>query len=329
MAPASTLRPPLRVGLLLAQDFTLSAFAGFTDVLRLAADEGDRSRPIRCAWAVLGTGPVRASCGVALAPTGRADPRAAGGWDYLAVVGGLIDEVPRLGAAEAATLRAGAVASVPLIGICTGAFILHELGLMAGRRACVSWFHRDDFLARMGGLEPVSDRIFLDEGDRLTCSGGAASAHLAAHLVARHLGEGPATKALRILMMGPAQPGAAPQPGPAPEAGLPEPADPLVRRALLAMRAAPDAPPRMDVLAARLGVGRRTLERRFEAALGLSPARAARRLRLAEARRMLRQGAGVAQAAAATGFADASHLSRSFRAETGAPPDAWRRAQDV
>ena len=36
--------PRLSVGFILAHRFTLCAFANFVDVLRLAADEGDRSR---------------------------------------------------------------------------------------------------------------------------------------------------------------------------------------------------------------------------------------------------------------------------------------------
>jgi hypothetical protein len=43
----------LRVGFLLMHNFTLTAFASFVDVLRLAADEGDRSRPIDCTWQVM------------------------------------------------------------------------------------------------------------------------------------------------------------------------------------------------------------------------------------------------------------------------------------
>ena len=59
-------RPRLRVGFILARRFTLCAFANFVDVLRLAADEGDRSRPILCEWSVLSGSmdPVVSSCGV-------------------------------------------------------------------------------------------------------------------------------------------------------------------------------------------------------------------------------------------------------------------------
>src|SRR5687767_11305636 len=60
----------LRVGFLLTPRFTLTAFAGFVDALRLAADEGDRSRPLLAQWAVLDAadGPVLSSCGASVAP---------------------------------------------------------------------------------------------------------------------------------------------------------------------------------------------------------------------------------------------------------------------
>ena len=43
----------LRFGFVLAPKFTLVAFAAFVDTLRLAADDGDRSRPIECSWTVV------------------------------------------------------------------------------------------------------------------------------------------------------------------------------------------------------------------------------------------------------------------------------------
>src|SRR5258705_11037485 len=64
-------RPPLRVGVVLAHHFTLSAFAVFIDHLRLAADEGDRSRPLHVQWSIMTSRPesVPASWGVLLEPT--------------------------------------------------------------------------------------------------------------------------------------------------------------------------------------------------------------------------------------------------------------------
>ncbi|MDP5307384.1 GlxA family transcriptional regulator [Paracoccus spongiarum] len=315
--------PRLRVGFLLARRFTLSAFANFVDVLRLAADEGDRSRPIRCSWRVLATSadPVRSSCGIAVTPDEKpGDPTR---FDYIVVIGGLIDEIERLSPDYAAFLHRAAQAGVPLVGVCTGAFILHRAGLMNGYRCCVSWFHHDDFLEQFDGLNPVSDRIFVVDRDRLTCSGGASSAHLAAFLVDRHIGRAAAQKSLHIMIIDEAMAADDPQPG------LPlelKTDDPLVRRALLMLQQSMDAPPCVAEIAARLQVSRRKLERHFSTSLGMAPSEAFLRIRLAQVRLLLgRPDRTVTQIAAETGFCDASHLIRVFGERVGMTPEAWRR----
>lgn len=317
--------PRLRIAFLLAHRFTLCAFANFIDVLRLAADEGDRSRPILCRWRVLAPtrGPIESSTGVRIEPDGvLGDPRE---YDYVVVVGGLLRNAPQVAPASAAFLRRAAALGVPLVGLCTGSFILARAGLLDGYRACVSWFHHEEFVAEFAGPIAVSDRIFIVDRDRLTCSGGASAAHLAAFLVERHLGPGLARKSLSIMIIDEAFAGERPQPG------LPldlSTADALVRRALLHMQQ--NVETRLDVasLALRLGVTRRTLERRFRDAIGLSPAEARRRVRVALACHLLGSGGGrVSDVAAATGFADASHMIRAFRCETGTTPGAWRQAR--
>jgi transcriptional regulator GlxA family with amidase domain len=116
-------------------------------------------------------------------------------------VGGLINEIPNLPRQSIRFLQAAAQARVPLAGVCTGAFILHRAGLMDGYCCCVSWFHHADFLEQFDGLTPVSDQIFVIDRDRLTCSGGTSSAHLAAHLVEKHVGVSAARKSLQIMMI--------------------------------------------------------------------------------------------------------------------------------
>lgn len=320
-APGDSLR--LRVGFLLARRFTLSAFANFVDVLRLAADEGDRSRPIRCSWRVLATSgqPVQSSCGISVTPDERlGDPAR---FDYIVVVGGLIDEIERLEPEYAAFLHRAAKAGVPLVGVCTGAFILHRAGLMNGYRCCVSWFHHEDFLEQFDGLRPVSDRIFVVDRDRLTCSGGASSAHLAAFLIDRHIGRAAAQKSLHIMIIDEAMAADDPQPG------LPlelKTQDTLVRRALLMLQQSMDTPPAVADVAAQLQVSRRKLERHFAASLSMSPAEAFMRVRLSQVRMLLaRPDRTVSQIAAETGFCDASHLIRVFRDMMGVTPEQWRK----
>ncbi|MEE2861165.1 MAG: GlxA family transcriptional regulator [Pseudomonadota bacterium] len=321
--PANDPAPGLRVGFILARRFTLSAFANFIDVLRLAADEGDRSRPIRCSWSVLSASrdPVRSSCGIAVTPDERlGDPSR---FDYVVVVGGLIDQAETLDPEQAEFLQRAAGAGVALVGVCTGVFLLHRAGLMNGYRCCVSWFHHDDFLEQFDGLVPVSDRIFVVDRDRLTCSGGASSAHLAAWLVERHIGRAAAQKSLHIMIIDAAMAADDPQPGLPLELNS---RDPLVRRALLMLQQNLDNPPSVAQVAERLQVSRRKLERHFTDRLGMSPSDAFLRVRLSQVRMLLgRSDRTISQIAAETGFCDASHLIRIFREKMGVTPEAWRQ----
>lgn len=87
-SPSPTRRPKLRIGFVLLDEFTLAAFAGLVDVLRLSADSGGASRQIDASWTVMSLNgePRRSSCGVVLSslePLRR--PR---DFDYVAVCGG-------------------------------------------------------------------------------------------------------------------------------------------------------------------------------------------------------------------------------------------------
>jgi transcriptional regulator GlxA family with amidase domain len=315
----------LSVGFILARRFTLCALANFVDVLRLAADEGDRSRPILCAWKVLSPTmePIASSCGIVVQPEERLGEPAR--FDYLVVVGGLVDEIENLHPETVRFLRAAAAAAVPLVGVCTGTFALHRAGLMQGYRACVSWFHHADFLERFDGLKPVSDQIFVVDRDRLTCSGGVSSAHLAAFIVKRHLGTARAAKSLHIMIIDEAMAAEEPQPG-MPLALATD--DALVRRALLVMQQSIDAPLAIGRVVARLGVGRRKLERHFREALGMTPLEADRLIRVEQAKHLLATTRRSAtQIATDTGFCDLPHLIRVFRAAEGMTPEAFRRSR--
>src|SRR3984893_9291426 len=106
-------RVPLRVGVILAEHFTLSAFAVFIDHLRLAADEGDRSRPLHVQWSIMAgrQESVPASCGVLIEPTSRFLP--AESLDYVVVVGGILHAGPQVDEATIRYLRQVAASHVP------------------------------------------------------------------------------------------------------------------------------------------------------------------------------------------------------------------------
>src|SRR5262249_12677287 len=234
-----------------------SAFAVFIDHLRLAADEGDRSRPLHVQWSIMAsrTESVPASCGVLLQPTSALlSPDLL---DYVVVIGGLLHAGPQIDEATGRYLRDIGASQVPLIGICTGSFILCRTGLMKGRRSCVSWYHYQDFLEAFPNQEVIADRLFLVDGPRITCPGGAgAAAPAPTH------GQGPGARAGggrgggRLRPPRPRGGGAPPPPPPLSETV----AEPRVRRALLLMEQNLARPIAVAAVAAELGLSARQLE---------------------------------------------------------------------
>jgi AraC-like DNA-binding protein len=95
-----------------------------------------------------------------------------------------------------------------------------------------------------------------------------------------------------------------------------------VRRARDLLAATPDGRFGMTALAAAVGLSVDRLTRAFRATHGLPPHAWHLQQRLARARAMIIAGTPIAEAAAATGFADQPHLTRHFRRTYGVTPGA-------
>jgi AraC-like DNA-binding protein len=80
---------------------------------------------------------------------------------------------------------------------------------------------------------------------------------------------------------------------------------------------------RMSELERASGLDRWSIARGFRSLYGTSPSRYRVMRRLAEAKREILSGAGLAQAAYTAGFSDQSHLTRQFRAAFGLSPGQW------
>jgi AraC-like DNA-binding protein len=76
------------------------------------------------------------------------------------------------------------------------------------------------------------------------------------------------------------------------------------------------------------GLSKFQLLRRFEKAFGLTPHAWLLQQRAERARGLIRSGAGLAQVAAACGFADQSHMTRLFARQFGFTPGAWQQAMN-
>lgn len=315
----------LTVGFLLAPDFTLIAFAGFLAVLRQASDVGDKSRQRFCSWTVMGPNrdPVTASNGIQVIPweTFR-DPQA---FDYVVVVGGLLNKSHGYDGHLIDYLKKTNACGTPLIGLCTGSFYLARAGLMQRRKCCVHWYHFQDFIDEFPESIPVTDEIFIVDGNRITCPGGTSVSDLALYLVEKHLGKERAVKCLRHLLLDWSRPHDHPQtPFTQDYTAI---LDPRVRKAVYIMEQSLGGEPlSVDDIAARVNTSVRQLERLFQAHFGRSPLSYFRKIRLKYGRWLLvNTDRSITDIAYECGFSDSSHFSRWFKSAFGQSPAAARR----
>ncbi|NUR98698.1 MAG: helix-turn-helix transcriptional regulator [Kribbellaceae bacterium] len=103
--------------------------------------------------------------------------------------------------------------------------------------------------------------------------------------------------------------------------------DPLVARVLDAVVADPAQKWSVESLASLVHLSRSALSARFQKALGRSPVRMLREVRMGEARRLLSEpGLPVEAVAARCGYGSIAAFSRAFAADHGSSPQSWRAA---
>lgn len=313
----------LNIGLLLLPTFPLLSLAGFCDALRHAADLGDQSRPLRCTWSLLGTraGDVHASCGVSIRVQSIEEYTES--LDYLVVIGGLLSHMDAIDSRLWPYLAATDAKGVPLIGLCTGSFVLAKAGYMQDRVACVHTFHYEDYKRLFPGLGVLTNADYLIDGNRITCAGGVSVIELATRLIGLHCGADRAAKVIHQMTVTRRLGTSFIERRQA--LGYMRVDDVRIRHAIVLMEENLEAPLTIATIAKMTGNSTRQLERLFLTSLGVSPKDFYRTMRLRYARwLLLNSRRRITDIAYQCGFADSAHFIRNFREVYGVTPGKLR-----
>jgi len=314
-------QPDLTVGFLLIKNFTLASVAGLVESLRFAADESFGSRQIFCRWAWMtcDNQPVTASCGLPVSPDAPLDFTRR--WDYFVVAGGLLEETRNPPEWLTEALKELHARNIPIITLCSGAFVAGKAGLLDGKRCAIHFTTRDEFRQRFPEAIPVIDKTYINDGGIISCPGGTAI-DLAADLIRRHCGLVRSQKVLKYLLVEEAT--ASGKKARADQADVYE--NEVVTRVIDFMKHHLDSPVPLAEVAEFAGVTFRQLNLIFAKSTGYSAAVYWRRMRLERARKLMADSSlSINEIAVATGFADASHLIAWFRKQYGETPSLFRK----
>lgn len=230
---------------------------------------------------------------------------------------------PRAGSpVEIAALREAHAAGAVVVALCSGAFLVAEAGLLAGRRATTHWLFAEQLAATYPDVEVTADEIFIDLGDVITTAGTASAVDACLHLVRRELGQHAATTIARRMVAPPQRHGGQLQyveqaVAPAATTGLAATLDWATARL--------DEPLDVAALARHAGMSPRQLTRRFLAEVGTTPLRwvTAQRIRLAQ--ELLEQSdLSVERISTRVGYGSATQLREHFRRQVGSTPARYR-----
>lgn len=306
--------------------------AGPLEVLT-AADRAAQGPGYQVLTASLGGRPVRSSSGLVITP--HADLCALPGLDVARPGSAALDLLLVAGGNGARTTDADLVAWVRKLAprarrvasVCTGAFVLAEAGLLAGRSATTHWAHCAEFARRFPEVPLRPDEIFVRDGNVLTSGGVTAGVDLTLALVAEDLGRQVALTVARHLLVDLRRPGGQAPFGTGPPAGR----QPAAHAGPLAdLRRWIDGHPGADLsvaaLARRVSLSERQLTRAFQAETGTPPGRYVDEARLRAACQLLAETPdGVESVARRSGYGSAEAMRRAFARSVGIPPSEYRR----
>ena len=208
-----------------------------------------------------------------------------------------------------------------VISLCSGAFLLAQLGLLNGKQATTHWRYSDKFQQRFSQVEYVDNVLYTQEGNVACSAGSAAGLDLCVELVRQDFGHQAANSVARRLVISPHRSGGQAQyvetPVPATHSSFSDTLDWALARL--------NKPLVVDDLAKQANMSRRSFDRHFRASLGLSPKAWLNQQRVQLAKQVLEsESINIEKLAMKVGFDNAITLRFNFNKYVGISPSQYQ-----
>ena len=208
--------------------------------------------------------------------------------------------------------------------VCTGAFLLAELGVLDRRRATTHWAGIATLAKRYPAVRVARDRLYERDGSVWTSAGVLSGVDMALALIEHDLNRETAMATARQLVAFLVRHGGQSQFS-APITLQAQSESQRLGRLVAFLQERLDQPCSVTEMADQLAMSERTLHRRCKHAFGLTPAGLLAELRLEHARALLLQADQPIKAIArASGYATPSSLSKAFSERYGVAPTRYR-----
>lgn len=112
---------------------------------------------------------------------------------------------PDIGASERLlkALRLAHARGVRMVGLCLGAFVLAEAGILDGRIASTHWIWAEDFARKYPKVSFDNDVLYIEDGNVFTSAGAAAAIDCCLHILRQDHGADVANQVARRMVVAP------------------------------------------------------------------------------------------------------------------------------
>lgn len=100
-------------------------------------------------------------------------------------------------------LRTAASRGAKIVGLCLGAYVLAEAGLLEGRAATTHWAYAQDFARRYPNVKLDPDVLYVEDQNMVTSAGTAAGLDCCLYLLRQQFGSAIANHVARRLVIAP------------------------------------------------------------------------------------------------------------------------------
>ncbi len=208
--------------------------------------------------------------------------------------------------------------------VCTGAFLLAEIGVLDGRKATTHWEYAQKFASRYPKVKVDSDPIWIQDGNVYTSAGVTSGMDLSLRFVEEDFGSMAALDVAKRLVLYLRRPGGQAQfsVSLSQQRSVSSPLFEL--QAWMSENIMGDLS--VETLASRVAMSPRNFARVFVREMGITPARYVERLRLESARQLLEisNSVSIKEVADRCGFRSAELMRRAFIRAFGVSPLSYR-----
>lgn len=211
-----------------------------------------------------------------------------------------------------------------IVGLCLGAFVLGDAGLLDGKEATTHWAVRDEFGRRFPEARFRPEVLYVSDGNIITSAGTVAAIDCCLHLIRERLGANVANRTAKMLVTPPHRQG-----GQAQYIEYPVPqlsSETHLSDVLAWARVNLSSDLSLDVLADMAKMSRRTFTRRFKEATGSTVSKWLNTERVVRAQELLEKTElPIECVAGEAGFGTPLSLRQQFAIHLGTSPSEYRR----